>query len=88
MNNPARLQREADDKDHEESLRSLQEALDELNAQDSNGKSKRATEVQVRLNPGAFIRKATNDYYGRFSTYFTYRGSLTTPGTSQFIIIF
>ena len=83
LNNPSKHthKREADDKEHEDSLRNLQEALDELNSQDSNGKSKRATEVKLRLNPGAFIRKATNDYYGDFSTYFTYQGSLTTPGT-------
>ena len=82
LNNPSKLKREADDKEHEDSLRNLQEALDELNSQESNGKSKRATEVKLRLNPGAFIRKATNDYDGCFSTYFTYQGSLTTPGTA------
>ena len=83
--NSARLKREAEnDEDHEKSLRNLQEALQELNAQDNHGRSKRSmhTEVKLRLNPGAFIRKATNDYYGCLSTYFTYPGSLTTPGTA------
>ena len=83
LQGPTRLRRKSDDKEHVESLRNLQVALDELNAQDRNGKSKRATEAKIRLNPGAFIRKATNDNYGCFSTYFTYEGSLTTPGTTR-----
>ena len=83
LQSATRLRRKSDDKEHEESLRNLQVALDELNAQDRNGKSKRATEVKIRLNPGAFIRRATNDDYGCFATYFTYAGSLTTPGTTR-----
>ena len=84
MKNPTRLKREAEDEEHEEALRSLQEGLEELMPLDSNGKSIRKSphEVKLRLNPGAFIRKATNDNYGCFSTYFTYYGSLTTPGTA------
>ena len=38
-------------------------------------------QVPLRLNPGAFIRKATNRGYHKndYSTYWTYHGSLTTP---------
>ena len=83
LQGPSRLRRKSDDKEHVKSLRNLQVALDALNSLDGNGKSKRATEAELRLNPGAFIRKATNDNYGCFSTYFTYEGSLTTPGTTR-----
>ena len=61
------------------------EAFEQLFADDHGRRVKRQilhhTEVKLRLNPGAFIRKATNRGWNKneYSTYWTYRGSLTTP---------
>ena len=73
-----RLKRDAEDHDHQKEMKNLQEAVEKLYARDST----RSSEGQkLRWNPGAMIRKATNNGADRtFSTYTTYGGSLTTPG--------
>ena len=83
----ARRKREADD-DEEAQMKEMarfHEAFEQLFTDDHGSRVKRQilhhTEVQLRLNPEAFIRKATNRGWNKkeYSTYWNYRGSLTTP---------
>ena len=79
----SRVKRDAENNDHDEEMNNIQEALKQLYAKDSNTRMTRGSSdgVPLRLNPGAFIRKATNNGEDKTqSTYFTYSGSLTTPG--------
>ena len=68
-----------------EEMARFHKAFEQLFAEDHGRRAKRQilhhTEVKLRLNPGAFIRKATNRGWNKneYSTYWTYRGSLTTP---------
>ena len=68
------------------------EAFEQLFTEDHGRRVKRQilhhTEVKLRLNPGAFIRKATNRGWNKkeYSTYWTYRGSLTTPSKTCFSV--
>ena len=81
----ARRKRDVEEEDQMEEMARFHKAFEQLFAQDSAGRVKRQilhhTEVNLRLNPGAFIRKATNRGYHKkeYSTYWTYHGSLTTP---------
>ena len=78
-------QTDADNEAQMEEMARFHQAFEQLFAEDNTRRVKRQilhhTEVKLRLNPGAFIRKATNrGYYGnQYSTYWTYPGSLTTP---------
>ena len=79
----SRLRRGAENNDHKDELNKIQRALKQLYAKDSNPRITRGSSdgVPLRFNPGAFIRKATNNGGDTTkSTYFTYSGSLTTPG--------
>ena len=81
----ARRKRDVEEEDQMEEMTRFHKAFEQLFALDSAGRVKRQilhhTEVNLRLNPGAFIRKATNRGYHKkeYSTYWTYHGSLTTP---------
>ena len=76
---------DADNEAQMEEMARFHEAFDQLFADDNARRVKRQilhhTEVKLRLNPGAFLRKATNRGYhaNEYSTYWTYHGSLTTP---------
>ena len=75
---PKPERRDAEENDHMIEMNNLQRAVEELNAK----RVKRDdTGVKLRWNPGAMLRKATNPGGDdTMSTYFTYHGSLTTPG--------
>ena len=74
--------------DHELNLKSLQYAFDQLKVDDDAKEThrvKRQNEpstkrMKLTLNVGAFIRKAIRSGRDKtMSTYWTYKGSLTTP---------
>ena len=75
---------EIDDRDHARNMRNFNVALKKMQA---SGKNKRDAcpadgSAKLSFNPGAFIRKVTaNGADKTMSTYWTYKGSLTTPGT-------
>ncbi len=77
-----------------EEMARFHEAFEQLFAEDNAHRVKRQilhhTEVELRLNPGAFIRKATNRgwHANEYSTYWTYHGSLTTPSKTLFVLDF
>jgi hypothetical protein len=75
--------RDAEDNDHLVELRNLQRAVEKLHAK----RAKRDTEGEKLMwNPGAMLRKATNPGGDKsMSTYFTYHGSLTTPGCEEVV---
>ena len=77
--------------DHELNLKSLQYAFDQLKADENNEETDRVKRqvtrrphmkrLKLTLNVGAFIRKAVRNGRDKtMSTYWTYKGSLTTPG--------
>ena len=74
---------EIDDRDHVRNMRNFNVALKKMQA---SGKNKRDAcpadgSAKLSFNPGAFIRKVTaNGADKTMSTYWTYKGSLTTPG--------
>lgn len=79
-----RLKRNAEDHDHQKEMQNLQDAVEKLYARDSTRSSSEGQ--KLRWNPGAMIRKATNNGADRtFSTYTTYGGSLTTPGCQEVV---
>ena len=69
--------------DHELNMKSLRNALTQLKTSD-NVKETRAPHMKrlkLTLNVGAFIRKAIRNGADKtMSTYWSYKGSLTTPG--------
>ena len=69
------------DHDHELNMRGLHFGLNELTEVKRQKREAKLEEVKLRLNPGAFIKKALQNGYDKtMSTYWTYKGSLTTPG--------
>ena len=81
---------DADEEAQMEEMARFHEAFEQLFAENNGGRVKRQflhhTEVKLRLNPGAFLRKATNRGFSKneYSTYWTYHGSLTTPSKDFF----
>ena len=72
--------------DHELNLRSLQYAFDQLKVDENAEESRRVKRtphtkrMKLTLNVGAFIRKAIRNGRDKtMSTYWSYKGSLTTP---------
>ena len=68
---------------HDLNMRSLMSGMHKLNAKqkkrDAEPKA-REHSSKLNLNVGAFLRKATNNGADKtMSTYWTYKGSLTTP---------
>ena len=64
-------------------MRSLSYAMVETSKAKKEKRSAMAedAEMKVKLNVGAFIRKATRNGRDKtMSTYWNYKGSLTTPG--------
>ena len=90
---PHRRKREADadDEAQMEEMARFHEAFEQLFAEDNASRVKRQilthTEVKLRFNPGAILRKATNRGFhaNEYSTYWTYHGSLTTPSKELFV---
>jgi carbonic anhydrase len=82
---------DAEEEAQMEEMARFHEAFEQLFAADNAHRAKRQilhhTEVDLRLNPGAFIRKATNRgyYANEYSTYWTYHGSLTTPCCNEVV---
>jgi len=86
-----------DDNEHLEEMDKLSDTLRSMKQEKDNGITKRNVDLcdssstcsKVLLNPGKFIKKGTakayhpayNKHY--FATYFTYHGSLTTPGCEE-----
>lgn len=73
-----------DDHDHELNMRGLHFGLNKLAETKRQKREAKEEEMKLRLNPGAFIKKAL--YNGKdktMSTYWTYKGSLTTPGCNE-----
>jgi len=84
--------RSADDIEEEElehyhglNMRSLSVGMSELAAaKEKRGSKAEPGETKLKLNIGAFLRKATRNGYSKsMSTYWTYRGSRTTPGCNE-----
>merc|ERR1711962_1402609 len=73
--------------DHELDIKSLQYAFSQLKESESETKETRAPHmkrIKMTLNVGAFIRKAIRNGADKtMSTYWSYMGSLTTPGCSE-----
>ena len=69
--------------DHELNIKSLQYAFSQLKKSESDTKETRAAHmkrIKMTLNVGAFIRKAIRNGADKtMSTYWSYKGSLTTP---------
>jgi hypothetical protein len=98
-NNVRRKRDAADDDAQKEEMTRFHAAFEQLFANDNNQRVKRShgggdlheilmfESVALRLNPGAFIRKATNRGYhaNDYSTYWTYHGSLTTPTCNEVV---
>merc|ERR1719356_851775 len=73
--------------DHELNIKSLQYAFSQLKDSEAETKETRAPHmkrIKMTLNVGAFIRKAIRNGADKtMSTYWTYKGSLTTPGCEE-----
>merc|ERR1712136_261370 len=75
--------------DHELNLKSLQYAFDQLKVDENTNESHRVKRASMKrmkltLNVGAFIRKAIRSGFDKtMSTYWSYKGSLTTPGCKE-----
>ena len=83
-----------DDNEHLEEMDKLSDTLRSMKQEKANGITKRNVDLcdssstckHMLLNPGKFIKKGTTKAYHPaynkhyFATYFTYHGSLTTPG--------
>lgn len=65
---------------HDMNMRSLMFGMNSLAAQQKKRDAEAGQTQKLTLNVGAFIRKATNRGADKtMSTYWTYKGSLTTP---------
>jgi len=75
--------------DHNLNLKSLQYAFDQLKVDENANESHRVKRQSMKrfkltLNVGAFIRKAIRNGRDKtMSTYWTYKGSLTTPACKE-----
>ena len=80
--------------DHELNLKSLHYAFDQLKVDENAGETHRVkrtppylpntNRMKLTLNVGAFIRKAIRKGQDKtMSTYWSYKGSLTTPSEYQ-----
>ena len=66
---------------HEVNMRSLHYGLTQIKDEGIENRAATKEAVKLNLNPGAFIRKAIRNGGDKtMSTYWTYRGSLTSPG--------
>ena len=79
------VEEEVMERDHQLNMRNIQYAFSQFKEMD-NAKQKREPfnnsmrKIKMTLNVGAFIRKATRNGADKtMSTYWTYKGSLTTP---------
>ena len=80
--------------DHELNIKSLQYGFNQLKESESETKETRLESrqnyphmkrIQLTLNVGAFIRKAIRNGRDKtMSTYWSYKGSLTTPRKNYF----
>ena len=67
-------------------MRGLHFAINKLTETKRQKREAREEQLTLRLNPGAFVKKAlANGKDKTMSTYWTYKGSLTTPG--KYVII-
>ena len=74
---------------HEVNMRSLHYGLNQMKEAKLKNREAAEEEVKLKLNIGAFIRKAIRNGRDKtMSTYWTYKGSLTTPGKNIRIIHF
>ena len=66
---------------HEVNMRSLHYGLTQIKEDRIENRAPTKKTIKLKLNPGAFIRKSIRNGGDKtMSTYWTYRGSLTTPG--------
>ena len=69
-----------DDYYHELNMRSLHYGLHQMMEAKLKEREIAAVKVKLKLNPGAFIKKAIRNGRDKtMSTYWTYKGSLTAP---------
>jgi len=69
---------------HEVNMRSLHYGLNQMKEAKLKNREAAEEEVKLKLNIGAFIRKAIRNGRDKtMSTYWTYKGSLTTPGCNE-----
>merc|ERR1712080_352949 len=67
-------------------MRSLMYGMNQLSANEKKRSAKAGQKQKLTLNVGAFIRKATNNGADKtMSTYWTYKGSLTTPSCNEVV---
>ena len=74
----------------EDQISQIHMALEQLYADDNADPPERQAKpkkVDLKLKPGQFIIKATNRGWNanKYSTYFAYHGSLSSPGKQCFI---
>ena len=77
------------ERDHDLNMRQLHYAFSQLKIQESNKEARtpHMRKVSLTLNIGAFIRKVIRNGVDKtMSTYWTYKGSMTTPGEYSRII--
>lgn len=71
---------------HDMNMRSLMFGMNSLAAQQKKRDAEAGQTQKITLNVGAFIRKATNRGADKtMSTYWTYKGSLTTPTCNEVV---
>lgn len=71
---------------HDVNMRSLMFGMNSLAAKQKKREAEAGQEQKLTLNVGAFIRKATNRGADKtMSTYWTYKGSLTTPTCNEVV---
>lgn len=69
---------------HDMNMRSLMYGMNDLTAQQKKRKAAKDQMSKLSLNVGSFLRKATNKGKDKtMSTYWTYKGSLTTPTCNE-----
>jgi len=73
-----------DDYFHEVNMRSLHYGVNQIKEARLKNRDLDEAETKLKLNVGAFIRKAIRNGADKsMSTYWTYKGSLTTPGCNE-----